>query len=192
MNASPLAVLEALDALNEIGASYLVTGSLARNFHAVPRSTKDGDFVVDMSPAQLHALFNQLQKRFEREPQMSFETVTGKTQHKFRHRESKFLIEIFEAHMDDPHERARFERRIEAQIDNRIGFVPTAEDVIVQKLRWLNRIRRPKDRDDVIDVMIFQWESLDWVYVAKWCAEHGSEQLLDELKDESERKIKRD
>jgi hypothetical protein len=71
------AVLQVIDALNAIGSPYLVTGSLARNVYAASRSTNDADFVVDMSPELLEALFKELDLHFNREPQMAFETTNG-------------------------------------------------------------------------------------------------------------------
>jgi len=179
---SPEAVLQVIDALNDSGSPYILTGSLATNLYRPPRSTMDGDFVVEMNANQLEQLFRRLGALFDREPQMAFETVTGKLQHKLRHRESKFLIEIFEANMDDPHERARFERRRIAQIDGRSGYVTTAEDVLVQKLRWFARIRRDKDRGDILMVMASRWDALDWAYIEGWCHEHQSLEMMRQLK----------
>ena len=37
------------------------------------------------------------------------------------------------------------------------------------KLRWA----RPKDKEDVKDVMFVQQDNLDWSYIEKWCGQHG-------------------
>lgn len=184
MTYSPQAILQVIDALNDGGAPYIVTGSLASNLYCTPRATVDGDFVVDMAADALEKLFARFSEDFTRESQMAFETVTGKTQHKFRYRHTNFLIEVFEARMDDPHERSRFERRRAGNVEGRTAFVPTAEDVIVQKLRWFKQIRRAKDRDDVRDVMLYQWKLLDWGYLERWCGEHGTLELLHAIKTE--------
>lgn len=173
MTFSPQAVLQIIDVLNASGAPYFVTGSLATNTYCTPRSTIDADFVVDLQPDGLERLFARLGGDFVREPQMAFETVTAKLQHRFRYRQTKFLVEFFEARMDDPHERARFERRRMGEVEGRRAYIPTAEDIIVQKLRWFKQIRRAKDRDDVRSLMLHQWSRLDWPYLERWCAEHA-------------------
>jgi hypothetical protein len=188
---SPAAVLRVIEALNTLEMSYIVTGSLARNVYCPPRSTIDGDFVVIAKPNELEQLFDRLRNEFQREEQMAFETVTGKIQHKLRHRKTKFLIEIFEAHLDDPHERSRFERRQPVFIESVTAYVTTAEDVVVQKLRWFKQIRRAKDRDDVIEVLIYQWQYLDWAYVEHWCKEHQTDDLFNELKTEAKNNLER-
>jgi hypothetical protein len=56
--------------------------------------------------------------------------------------------------------------------------VPTAEDVIVTKLRWA----RSKDKDDVRDVIAVQGDAIDWDYVHTWTERHGTRGLLDEIR----------
>jgi hypothetical protein len=57
---SPGAVLSVVAALNQTGAPYLLTGSLARNVYLTPRATLDGDFVVEMHDDQRQRLFESL------------------------------------------------------------------------------------------------------------------------------------
>lgn len=185
MTKSQAAILRVIDILNESGAQYLVTGSLASSVYRTSRSTKDADFVVHMSSDQLQNFFKRLSADFEHLAQMSFETVTGKLQHRFRVPGSEFLIEIFEARMNDPHERARFERARPGMVEGRTAPIPSAEDVLVQKLRWFHQIRRSKDRDDILEIMVHQWEGLDWPYIEKWCREHGSFNWLEQLRDQA-------
>jgi len=181
---SPQVVVSVISALNDLGQPYILTGSLARNLYCIPRSTVDADFVVSATPEMLEYLFAQLGQQFDRESQMTFETVTGKTHHKFRHPKTKFLIEIFEADMDDPHERSRFERRQEVDVEGYATFVPAAEDIIVQKLRWYSRISRTKDRTDALEVMEAQWHALDWPYIERWAHEHSTVEMFNELRGE--------
>ena len=183
------AIGRVIDELNRLQVAYVLTGSLARNVYCSPRATIDADFVVVANPKQLQQLFQQLKDEFQLEEQMAFETVTGKTQHKLRHRASRFLIEIFEARLDDPHERSRLERRQPLSFERYTTYVTTAEDVIVQKLRWYKQIRRGKDRDDTIEVMMYQWKNLDWPYIEQWCVDHGTLELLTELKREASQKL---
>jgi hypothetical protein len=56
--------------------------------------------------------------------------------------------------------------------------MPTAEDVIVQKLRW----GRPQDRIDAENVMDVQFPQLDWSYIELWCGQHDRLALLQEIR----------
>lgn len=82
--------------------------------------------------------------------------------------------------IDDPFvltEFSRRERRFVPLLDREI-WLPTAEDVIVQKIRW----GRSKDLDDARDVLAVQGpETLDMPYIENWCATHGTSQRLDDI-----------
>ena len=49
------AVVAVLDAFDVSGLPYMIVGSLASNFHGIPRSTRDADFVIDAWPAASNA-----------------------------------------------------------------------------------------------------------------------------------------
>lgn len=50
------------------------------------------------------------------------------------------------------------------------------------KLRWALLANRSKDRSDVRDVIAVQGGRIDWDYVHRWCDEHGTRALLDEIR----------
>lgn len=96
-----------------------------------------------------------------------------------------FAIELFELNRDD-HDQSRFSRRRRLTLLARDAWLPTPEDVIVQKLRWCLGGRRSKDFDDAVAVMAVQGKRvLDWPYIEKWCAEHGTLEVLVQARAEA-------
>ena len=86
----------------------------------------------------------------------------------------------------DPHDQLRFSRRRRLTFLSRDAWLPTPEDVIVQKLRWCLGGRRSKDFDDAVAVMAVQGkQALDRPYIEKWCAEHGTMAVLAHAKAEA-------
>ncbi|MEM9081124.1 MAG: hypothetical protein AAGC74_10580 [Verrucomicrobiota bacterium] len=74
---------------------------------------------------------------------------------------------------------SEFDRRIRIFVPllDREIWIPTAEDVVIQKLRWA----RPKDLEDARDVLAVQDPAnLDMAYIENWCREHNT---LDRLRD---------
>ena len=63
-------------------------------------------------------------------------------------------------------------------------FVPTAEDVIITKLRWILTAGRSKDHADVATVIAVQRDKLDWDYIFRWCEQHGTRTIVDEIRAE--------
>jgi hypothetical protein len=171
-----------LDALNDLGLDYMVVGSFSSNRYGVPRATKDADLVLRIVAADRERLFARLPAAFKVDPQVSFEMVTGTWRQIIQVPEIPFMIELFEL-SSDAHDQSRFTRRRKLTLLSRESWLPTPEDVIVQKLRWSKGAKRSKDFDDAVAVMGVQGEAaLDWTYIEKWCAEHGTLEVLAEAK----------
>ncbi len=64
----------------------------------------------------------------------------------------------------------------------RIASVATAEDMIVTKLRWADAAGRSKDIDDIRNIIAVCGSELDWAYVDRWAAEHGTTALLEQIR----------
>ena len=173
-------VARVLRALNELNVPYMLVGSLSSNMYGEPRMTKDADLVVQLGDTPLSALLEKLGPGYQIDRQLGFETVTGTTRYHIRHVEDDFLVELFEL-TSDAHNQQRFSRRRETTFGGVKTFVPTAEDVVLQKLRWYKRGKRPKDIQDAENVMEVQAGHLDLAYIRKWCEEHGTRELFEEL-----------
>jgi hypothetical protein len=169
--------LKVVDALTAIEIPYMLVGSFSSNYYGIPRSTKDVDFVIELGAKRIADLRSYLQDDFSFDPQMAFETFTGTTKNVVQAKGTEFEVELF--HLSkDPHDRQRFARRQCVRLFDRNIFLPTVEDVIVTKLRWL----RPKDRDDLMNVIAVQDAALDWGYIYQWADAHATREVLDEIR----------
>ena len=165
--------------LRDLEIPYMVVGSFSTNVHGTPRSTKDADFVIELGSRSILEISQQLGSDFTLEPQMSFETVTGTMRYRVTHPATSFVIEFFLL-SDDPHDRERFQRRLSGDIgDGKSTFVPTAEDVIITKLRWSKHGLRQKDVLDAAAVIAVQAGRLDLEYIRRWCDLHGTRELFE-------------
>ena len=112
--------------------------------------------------------------------QVQFDTITRGKRHIGRPPEDTGLsVELFEL-FEDPFVAAQFERRKRffSQALNREVWLPTAEDIITQKIRW----GRSKDLDDARDVLAVQGpETLDMTYIRDWCTSHSTTQRLETI-----------
>ena len=176
-------VTRCVDALNRIGIPFMVVGSFSSNVYGIPRSTKDADFVIQAEGNAVDLLATEIANEFTLDPQASFETVTGTTTYRLTHRDSAFLIELFLLSAD-PHDVARFARRVNGFLEGQPIQIPTAEDVIITKLRWSRHGSRQKDIDDVRGVLAVQGTQLDFDYVRAWTEKHGTLAILERLLSE--------
>lgn len=180
MKIDDLAVL-VVDACEQEAVAYMMTGAFAFGVHAVPRGTKDIDVVIEIDePTVTRRVVGRLDGEVEFGEQVQFDTLTWGKRHIGRARKAPQLqVELFEL-FDDPFVLQQFERRQKVRSPSlgRDMWIPTAEDVVVQKIRWA----RAKDLDDARDVLLIQGiDSLDMDYVRGWCREHESEARLDEI-----------
>jgi hypothetical protein len=176
------AAVAVIDALDHAAIPFMIVGSLASNFHGIPRATRDADFLIQAGSASISDLAAALPDGLRLEPQAAFETVTGTTRYIVTLRQSPFVCELFLCG-DDPHDTARFTRRERVRVLNREACLATAEDMIITKLRWATRANRAKDRDDVRNIIAVRGAELDWNYIERWCVTHDTIALLGDIRD---------
>lgn len=169
-----------LDACEQENVEHMLTGAFAHGFYGIPRSTKDVDVVLNLAGADtIQRVVSRLEGVVFFEPQVQFDTLTwGKRLVGESIGEPPFKVELFEL-FDDPFVQSQFNRkqRLFATQIQRETWLPTPEDVIVQKLRW----GRGKDLDDARDVLAVQNpKALDMAYIERWCAIHGTLPRLNE------------
>lgn len=170
-----------IKACETVGVDHMVTGAFAYNYYGIPRSTKDFDIVVDVRGSHaVSEIISLLEDVIEFGGQVQFDTLTWGRRHIGRAKHGPvFLVELFEL-FDDAFVTEQFRRRRQLRSGQlqHTTWLPTAEDIIVQKIRW----GRSKDLDDARDVLAVQGpETLDMPYIEKWCSLHNNTGRLREI-----------
>ncbi|MEM1084026.1 MAG: nucleotidyl transferase AbiEii/AbiGii toxin family protein [Verrucomicrobiota bacterium] len=176
------AVLLLVDSLNKFEVDYMVVGSFSTNAYGIARATKDADFVVQTTEEKRARLTESLPEAFIIDQQVTFETVTGHRRQIIKIPSIPFVIELFDL-SDEPYDKERFARRTRSKLVELDVWLPTPEDVVVQKLRWAARAKRPKDLQDACDVIKVQGPKLDWPYIEEWCGKLGASGVLSEARN---------
>jgi hypothetical protein len=163
-----------LDAADSTGVPFMAVGAIAAGAYGIPRATRDVDLLVAIDVGGgIRALIESLAPLLDFDPQTQFDTLTWGRRHiGVTKTPPPFKVELFEL-FEDSFVRQEFERRrtVFVPMLRRATWLPTPEDVVVQKLRW----GRNKDLDDARDVLAVQGpETLDMDYIERWCADHGT------------------
>jgi hypothetical protein len=171
-------VLALLETVEAAGVEYVIVGALAYGAWGIPRSTNDADFVVACAGPELDAVLRKLPSSFSIDPQARMELFTGTLRWVLNLEGTPFEIEVFLLGTD-PHHAAIFarKRREHIQMIDREAWIPTAEDLVIQKLRWARR----KDLDDAQNILAVQGEAIDYAHIETWCARHGTLARLAEV-----------
>jgi hypothetical protein len=178
-------VLKVIDEFERLCIPYMLVGSYSSNYYGRPRSTHDADFVVEISDEQISKLRTGLSPELQMDTQMSFETVTMHMRYVIVHPKSAFKIEVFLL-ADDVYHQERFRRRRQVEFEGRLAWLPTPEDVVVQKVYWGQTARRAKDIEDVQQVLSVQRGKLDLVYIRHWCDQQGTREFFEKLLEAAE------
>lgn len=182
MNSDDELTAVVVDALEALQIDYMLVGAYSSNAYGIARATHDADFVVVVQPGQLRALVERLGPDFTLDRQIRMEGITGSVRNVITHQPTHFDIELFRLNTKDEHHEERFRRRCRRRLEEiqRETWIPTPEDVVIQKLRW----KRRKDLDDVVNVLSVSGPVLDWEYINSWAAKHGTLELLEQLRNE--------
>lgn len=131
----------------------MLVGSYSSNVYGIPRATKNAELVVETLGETFDKVRVELGDDFRADSQLQFELITGTLRHVIEYVPVEFKIELFEL-STDPFDLSRFNRRIkfESKSLGQTVWFPTAEDVVVQKLRW----GRAQDVADTINVLAVQ------------------------------------
>jgi len=169
--------IKVIAAAESAGVEFMSAGAVAAGAYGVPRSTRDVDLLVSVTgEGGLAAMIAKLDPVVQFDAQV-VDTLTWGRRHVGLSRSAPpFKIELFEV-FDDPFVQSEFARRQQVFVPvlGRATWLPTPEDVIVQKLRW----GRPKDLEDARDVLAVQSPTaLDMAYIEKWCVQHGTRERL--------------
>ena len=169
----------ALGAIRASGIDYVLVGGLAVIAHTFPRTTLDVNFVVAPELGAMGKIAAHFPPTFRVDPQPQTELLTSTYRWIVEEEGSIFRVEII--HLGtDPHHHEIFRRRLELPMPALGGMVwiPTAEDLVIQKLRWA----RGKDLEDVRNILSGQGEAVDYAHLETWCGRHGTLERLAEVR----------
>lgn len=171
----PVELLACLaDALERLGLSYLITGSMATITYGEPRFTNDIDVVVELPEprvAEFCAAFPA--DAFYVSQIVAIEAA--RTGHQFNviHPGSGLKIDVIIAGPSE-FDRCRMQRgrRLEVLPGRAVTFA-SPEDVIVKKMAYYQEGGSDKHLRDIAGVMRIQGDALDRAYIEQWASKLG-------------------
>jgi hypothetical protein len=187
----PIAVtLLVVDALQSLGVSYLISGSLASGVHGRMRATMDADLVADLRLEHGEALAQALGDAFYVDVEMIRQAIRQHGSFNLIHLETTFKVDIFIS-KGRPFDHRQLERRVAQVVSTepeRTAYFASAEDIVLSKLEWYRMGGEVSDRQwkDVMGVLKVQSTRLDRIYLRRWAQELDVADLLDRALLEAE------
>jgi len=170
-------ILEALD------IPYLVGGSVASVALSEPRSTNDVDIVVDLREENVVDFLIALEDDFYAEEEMIRDAISLKSSFNLILLRTMIKVDVFVCEANAWTE-SEFSRKHQLDLgitgEPVLAWLPSAEDVILQKLAWYRLGGEVSERQwrDVQGVLKVQAENLDYDYLKKWAIFRNVSDLL--------------
>ncbi len=175
-----------IEAFQHLGIAYHLGGSLASVSHGIARSTLDADVVADLGLNHIDGFVEWLKSDYYIDADMIEDAVTTGSSFNIIHLPTMFKVDVFIL-KNTPFDRQAFLRAdlrpLDSEIDSPLYFVESAEDVILNKLRWYRLGGEVSERqwDDVLGVLRVQSDALDMNYLRHWAGALGMTDLLDSV-----------
>jgi hypothetical protein len=176
-------LLDVVEALVDLGVTYMIAGSFASNVHGVPRMTHDADLVVDLDESAARALVQRLRTEFYVSQEAALEAVQQRRMFNALHLATGFKVDLV-IRKDRPFSVEELRRRQPGDLAGRRVDFASAEDTILSKLEWAKLGGSSRHYDDALGVARLQRQRLDWDYLERWANEVGVAELLERVRRE--------
>lgn len=162
-----------VEILDDAGIPYMLTGSLASAYYAVPRATQDLDVVIEAAQGGIDRVVRGLHDAgcyVDRDAALEAWRTHG--QFIAIDPESGWKVDLI-LRKDRSYSRTEFQRRERAVLLGVDVVVATLEDVLISKLGWGSLGDSALQRQDVTRLLERTWKRLDRAYADKWVADLG-------------------
>jgi hypothetical protein len=166
--------------LETAGIAYMVSGSMALNYYAQPRMTRDIDIVVEVVAADAARLSAAFSPDFYCDADAVRDAIARRTMFNIIHSERVVKVDLI-VRKESPYRRTEFARRRQVQIDGGSVSIVAPEDLLLSKLSWAKESRSELQLKDARNLIACAAD-LDWPYVERWAADLGVTLLLAEVR----------
>lgn len=177
-------VLDAIEAANVL---YLIGGSVALAAWGENRTTRDLDLVVDLPLESMGDLSRELEKRDMLVPidimiDLALEDRADLPINAI-HMFSAYKAELFLLKPGDAFREICLQRRQQVDLGPPVGevYVHSAEDLILNKLKYYRTSMQPKHVRDITSIVLAQGAGLDSRYIDAWAEQLGVTAIWQDL-----------
>jgi len=163
--------------LDSAGIEFMVTGSMAMNYYAQPRMTRDIDVVMALEKSDTVRLINLFSEEYYIDQQAVDRAITQRSIFNLIHQDSVIKVDAI-VRKDDAYREEEFARRQRVTIADFETWIVSVEDLILSKLYWARDSRSELQLRDVRNLLELD---CDRKYLRSRAQILGVEQLLDEL-----------
>ena len=148
---------------------YMLTGSMAMNYYAQPRMTRDIDMVVELRREDAGRLVELFSPDYYVSREAVENSITGQSLFNLIHNESIIKVDCIVRKQTD-YRRNEFARRQRVRLQDFETWIVSKEDLIVSKLFWAKDSHSESQLRDVENLVA---TGCDRAYIEHWTTELG-------------------
>jgi hypothetical protein len=166
--------------LEQSNIEYMISGSIAMNYYAQPRMTRDIDIVVELVLDDVKGLTALFMPDFYIDEEMVRNAIQNQGFFNIIHNE--LLVKIdFIVRKNAPYRQQEFLRRQRVKVDGFKAWIVSAEDLLLSKLVWAKESQSEMQLNDVRN-LIASVHQLDWSYLNHWATELTITNMLSKVR----------
>jgi len=166
--------------LDAAGLGYMLTGSIAMNYYAEPRMTRDIDFVVALRPDDATLVATLFQPDYYVSRDAVDSSIAHQSMFNLIHNESVIKVDCI-VRKQTHYRLNEFDRRQRIKIQDFETWIVSKEDLILSKMLWGKDSRSEFQMRDVKNLVA---TGCDRAYIERWTTELGLATLWQEIADD--------
>ena len=159
---------------------YMLTGSMAMNYYAEPRMTRDIDVVVQLESTSVDMFAGLFGSGYYLAREAIAHAIAAERVFNLIHNETVIKVDCIVRKSSD-YRQVEFQRRQSITIQDFDVWITSREDLIISKLDWARNSRSELQLRDVRNLLASGYDSL---YVEKWSRRLGVYELWQECVNE--------
>ena len=159
------------------GVAFMLTGSMAMNYYAQPRMTRDVDLVVQLAPEQIDLIMRMFETDFYVDRQAVARAIAERSVFNLIHNETIIKFDCIVLKKDQ-YRQEEFARRRWVSLGDFETWIVSREDLILSKLYWA---RDSKSEMQLRDVKNLLTPECDMPYLDSRAEDLGVKALLLEV-----------
>ena len=158
----------------EASIPYMLTGSMAMNYYAQPRMTRDIDVVIAIAPEDVRRVAALFRPDYYLSEESIREALAHQSTFNLIHQDSVIKVDCIILKSGE-YRRIEFERRQKISILDFTTFIVSKEDLIISKLFWAKDSHSETQLCDVKNLLATGYDA---AYLQRWTHELGLDNLL--------------
>jgi len=138
--------------LKKLGIEYMLTGSLAMNFYAEPRMTRDLDIVLLLNINKIKPLIESFRDDYYISEEGISDALNHNTSFNMIHNQSIIKVDMI-LRKNEAYRISEFQRKQKIDLLSNEIFICAKEDLIISKLLWAADSKSEKQKTDIINLL---------------------------------------